>query len=566
MFAPPKKGTRKQITKKKQILQGTERKSDVRALVKDFNDSYRQLDDYVTKENEEKRQWNKNSPDKSISKASNTHISDTYPQEATKTISNPSNSKSNVVGSSSKPGPRKLENIYGEGKAESKEGESSTSDVQRLLDAYPKRFQELRQLMEEMKDRHAKSINRLRHKLKKDALKQQEETKEVAKREAQEETDRLRHLLKVQKTKSQRALENMKSEKQKLVTSQAKSNKTLRQTENKLADMQKGLFTVKKQFAKIQREKVISDKDRAEQRSKAVKEKKRADRLQKDFKSLEAGIQTVRLLNRQNENVTQHDYDVLQWKFRSIVKLVREVDSITTPPDLGRMPSLEKTMEAGADRGLRVRLPAIGYPRRPLMKGEQRALQGRQRMRQIIYPQKKVVHQIPRRNDQHAIEGNPKEETLALPMPEEKPGDFPDDSPTTDSTGIGHSPTRSSWRSHRDEDRREDHSSDSSSDTIRENQNSRNQSGILTLPPPDGTPSVVREFTQSSRESRSDSCRTLSRESAKGDGSTEAKAIKNQTEKSDTSDDNTEQTMKSGIKDEEEVIGDREEDLSVFLT
>nr|XP_054769268.1 uncharacterized protein LOC129276899 [Lytechinus pictus] len=559
MFAPPKKGTRKQVTKKKQIPQGTERRSDVRALVKDFNDSYRQLDDYVTKENEEKRQWNKNSPDKPTSKASKTLISDTNPQESTKTISNPSNSKSNVVDSSSK-SQRKLENIYGEGTTERKEGKSSTSDVQHLLDSYPKKFQELRQLMEEMKDRHTKSINRLRHKLKKDALKQQEEATEAAKREAQEETDRLRHFLKVQRTKSQRALENMKTEKQKLVTNQAKSNKTLRQTENKLADMQKGLFTVKKQFAKIQREKVISDKDRAGQRSKAIQEKKRADRLQKDFKSLEAGIQTVRLLNRQNENVTQHDYDVLQWKFRSIVKLVREVDSITTPPDLGRMPSLGKTMEARAGRESRVRLPAIGYPRGPLMKGEQRGLQGRQRMRQITYPQKKVLHQIPRRNDQH-----PKEETLALPMPEEKPGDFQYDSSTTDSTSIDHSPTRSSRRSHQNDDGEGGYSSDSTPDTVTENQASRNQSGILALPPPDGTPSVVRESSQSSRESRSDSGRTLSRESAKGGGSTEAKAIKTQTEKSDTSD-NNEQTLKSGIKDEEEVTGDREEDLSVFLT
>ena len=103
-----------------------------------------------------------------------------------------------------------------------------------------------------------------------------------------------------------------------------------------LLTSRKGLFTIKKQLAKSQREKAMSDQDRVEQRSKAIKQKKRADELQRDIKSLESGIETVRLLNMQNENVTQHDYDVINWKFRSIVKLVREVESIATSARSGK--------------------------------------------------------------------------------------------------------------------------------------------------------------------------------------------------------------------------------------
>lgn len=206
-------------------VQGTERKVDVKALVKDLSDSYRQLDDYVTKENEDKRQWNQHSPDKITSKTRGEPNNDTNGKQTNQKISATSSFTSKDLDSSTATtSPRKVKNIYADDTTERRTDQSSErrtdqssipEDVHSLLDAYPKKFQELRQLMEETKERHAKSINRLRQKLKKDALRQEEEAREAAKRDSQAEADKLRHMLKVQRAKSQRVMENMKIEKQK---------------------------------------------------------------------------------------------------------------------------------------------------------------------------------------------------------------------------------------------------------------------------------------------------------------------------------------------------------------
>ncbi|XP_011675980.1 uncharacterized protein LOC105443967 [Strongylocentrotus purpuratus] len=579
MFAPPKKGTGKQLSKKRQSIQGTERKVDVKALVKDLSDSYRQLDDYVTKENEDKRQWNQHSPDKITSTTRGEPTNDTNGKQTNQKISATSSFTSKDVDSSTATiSPRKVKNIYADDTTERRTDTSSIpEDVHSLLDAYPKKFQELRQIMEETKERHAKSINRLRQKLKKDALRQEEEAREAAKRDSQAEADKLRHLLKVQRTKSQRAMENMKIEKQKLVNSQAKSNRALRQTENKFADIQKGLFTIKKQLAKSQREKAMSDQDRVEQRSKAIKQKKRADELQRDIKSLESGFETVRLLNMQNENVTQHDYDVINWKFRSIVKLVREVESIATPPDLGKTPSLQTIIEATNSRGSRVRLPAIGYPRRLAIKGEQRAFKGRGQNRQIVYPQKKVVHQIPRRNDQNEtkVKSN-KVEMLALTMPEKKPDDKRVGLSTSDSTSTGKS--RQSRQNDNEREKSDDYASDFSSEnssdsSIRKTQNSRNQSEMLALPMPETSPADSRESSPSTRGSTSDSGSTkarsaLSQQSTSNQGSIQSANSDDKNEKSEsvTPDDANQKSKREVKGQEDQGADDKEEDVSVFLT
>ncbi|XP_006811874.1 uncharacterized protein LOC102805819 [Saccoglossus kowalevskii] len=236
------------------------------------------------------------------------------------------------------------------------------NEVRPLLEIYPKKFEELKKLIHTIKIRHLADMSKQKRRYKEEMDRRVDEAKEQERESMKKEMEDLKNEAEKNKTKWINTTSKLKAESMRLERANDRISKAESETHGNKIGLTRSIELLKKEIQQNHRDLVSLEKERRKERARADKEAERARKLENKLDTFTRGKLHHRTITAEEKvNDVEHRYEILHWKFRSLVSVVNDLVRQGTPPCFTNVYSLQDFLDSGSD-GRSSQLPEIPEP------------------------------------------------------------------------------------------------------------------------------------------------------------------------------------------------------------
>ncbi|XP_070560528.1 dynein regulatory complex subunit 4-like [Ptychodera flava] len=244
------------------------------------------------------------------------------------------------------------------------------NELRPLLVEYPRKLEELKRVVHTIKIRHVAEISKLKRRFKEELDRKVQDARDEERERMRKEMEDLRNETEKNKVKWMNATSKLKAESNKLERAQERLNRAENQTQGNRMELLRSVDLLKKEVQRTHRDLITSEREKRLERIRADKAEDEVKKLQSKLEIFTKGRLHNRAVAAEERVVdVEHKYEVLEWKFRSVVNVVNDLYRQNTPASFDEVNTLQDLLDTSSE----------GYSRFPDITESQRPTAGHDR-------------------------------------------------------------------------------------------------------------------------------------------------------------------------------------------